>query len=30
MGANLFGRSYTTVGSSDSDYLIKTKGQIKV
>lgn len=25
-----FGRSYNSVGSSDSDYLIKTKGQVKI
>lgn len=30
MSTNLFGRSYETVGSSNSDYLIKTKGQIKI
>lgn len=30
MSTNLFGRSYTTVGSGDSDYLIKTKGQVKI
>lgn len=30
MGINLFGRNYTTTGSSDSDFLIKTKGAIKI
>lgn len=28
--SKLFGRSYTNVGSSDSDFLIKTKGQVKI
>lgn len=27
---NLFGRNYDSVGSSNSDFLIKTKGQIKI
>lgn len=27
---NMFGRSYSYVGSSDSDFLIKTRGQVKV
>lgn len=27
---NLFGRSYSQVGNSNSDFLIKTKGQVKV
>lgn len=26
----LFGRTYSTVGNSDSDFIIKTKGQVKV
>ena len=26
----MFGRSYSSVGSSNSDYLIKTKGQVKI
>lgn len=27
---NMFGRSYSQVGSSSSDFLIKTKGQVKI
>jgi len=27
---NLFGRNYDSVGSSNSDFLIKTKGQVKI
>ena len=27
---NMFGRSYSQVGNSDSDFLIKTKGQVKI
>ena len=27
---NAFGRSYTSIGNSNSDFLIKTKGQIKI
>lgn len=27
---NMFGRSYSQAGTSDSDFLIKTKGQVKV
>lgn len=27
---SLFGRSYSQVGNSDSDFLIKTKGQVKI
>lgn len=27
---SLFGRNYSQVGSSDSDFLIKTKGQVKI
>ena len=27
---NLFGRSYSQAGNSNSDFLIKTKGQVKV
>lgn len=27
---NMFGRSYVQVGNSNSDYLIKTKGQVKI
>lgn len=27
---NMFGRSYSQVGSSNSDFLIKTKGQVKI
>lgn len=30
MSVNLFGRSYSSNGSTDSDYLIKTKGKVKV
>ena len=26
----LFGRTYSTVGNSDSDFIIKTRGQVKV
>ena len=26
----MFGRSYSQVGNTDSDFLIKTKGQVKV
>lgn len=26
----LFGRSYTQIGDKDSDFLIKTRGQLKV
>lgn len=28
--SNMFGRSYSQVGSSSSDFLIKTKGQVKI
>lgn len=28
--SNMFGRSYSYSGNSDSDYLIKTKGQVKI
>ena len=28
--SNMFGRSYSQVGSSDSDFLIKTRGQVKI
>lgn len=28
--SNMFGRSYSQVGSSNSDFLIKTRGQVKV
>lgn len=27
---NMFGRSYSQIGNSDSDFLIKTKGQVKI
>lgn len=27
---NMFGRSYSNIGSSDTDFLIKTKGQVKI
>ena len=27
---NLFGRSFSDVGSTSSDFLIKTRGQVKV
>lgn len=30
MSVNLFGRSYSSNGSTDSDYLIKTKGKVKI
>lgn len=30
MSTKLFGRSYQSTGSSDSDFLIKTKGKIKI
>lgn len=26
----MFGRSYSQIGNSDSDFLIKTKGQVKI
>ena len=29
-GFSAFGRSYSKVGSSDSDFLIQTKGQVKI
>lgn len=29
-GMNAFGRAYSKVGSSDSDFLIQTKGQVKI
>lgn len=28
--SNMFGRSYSEVGSSDSDFVIKTRGQVKI
>ena len=30
MSVNLFGRSYEQVGSSNADFLIKTRGQVKI
>lgn len=30
MSVNLFGRTYTSNGTTDSDYLIKTKGKVKI
>jgi hypothetical protein len=30
MSVNLFGRTYTSNGTIDSDYLIKTKGKVKI
>ena len=27
---SMFGRSYSQVGNSNSDFLIKTKGQVKI
>lgn len=28
--SKMFGRSYTTIGSSSSDLLLKTRGQVKI
>lgn len=28
--SNMFGRSYSQIGSSDSDFIIKTRGQVKI
>jgi archaellum component FlaG (FlaF/FlaG flagellin family) len=30
MSVNLFGRSYEQAGSSNADFLIKTRGQVKI
>ena len=28
--ANMFGKTYNTIGSSDSNFIIKTKGDLKI